>query len=48
MAKMINTVFFCTECGYETSKWLGQCPGCKTWNSFVEEPKEKGVNYMNK
>ena len=43
MAKMINTVFFCTECGYETSKWLGQCPGCKTWNSFVEEPKEKGV-----
>lgn len=43
MVKMINTVFFCTECGYETSKWLGQCPGCKTWNSFVEEPKEKGV-----
>ena len=42
MAKMLNTVFFCTECGYETSKWLGQCPGCKTWNSFVEEPKEKG------
>lgn len=41
MAKISNTVFFCTECGYETSKWMGQCPGCKTWNSFVEEPKEK-------
>lgn len=43
MAKVINAVFFCTECGYETSKWMGQCPGCKTWNSFVEEPKEKGA-----
>ena len=38
MAKGTNTVFFCTECGYESSKWLGQCPGCKAWNSFVEEP----------
>ena len=32
------TVFFCQECGYESAKWLGQCPGCKEWNSFVEEP----------
>lgn len=30
-------VFFCKECGYESAKWLGQCPGCKSWNSFVEE-----------
>ena len=30
-------VFFCKECGYESSKWLGQCPGCRAWNSFVEE-----------
>lgn len=30
-------VFFCQECGYESAKWLGQCPGCKAWNSFVEE-----------
>ena len=38
MAKMKNTtVFFCQECGYESSKWLGQCPGCKKWNTFVEE-----------
>ncbi len=31
------TVFFCQECGYESSKWLGQCPGCRKWNTFVEE-----------
>ncbi|MCR5474325.1 MAG: DNA repair protein RadA, partial [Lachnospiraceae bacterium] len=33
-----STVFFCSECGYESSKWMGQCPGCKAWNTFVEEP----------
>lgn len=37
MAKA-KTVFFCKECGYESSKWLGQCPGCKEWDAFVEEP----------
>lgn len=36
--KKTNTVFYCQECGYESVKWLGQCPGCKAWNSFVEEP----------
>lgn len=36
--KKTNTTFFCQECGYESGKWLGQCPGCKSWNSFVEEP----------
>ncbi len=41
MAKSTNTAFFCTECGYESAKWMGQCPGCKSWNTFVEEPKEK-------
>ena len=40
-------VFFCKECGYESSRWLGQCPGCRAWNSFVEEkvtvkPKSAG------
>lgn len=30
--------FFCKECGYEAGKWLGQCPSCRSWNSFVEEP----------
>lgn len=38
MAKAKNSVFFCKECGYESSKWMGQCPACREWNSFVEEP----------
>ena len=33
-----TSVFFCKECGYETPKWLGQCPSCKNWNTLVEEP----------
>ncbi len=37
MAKKSSTVFVCSECGYESSKWLGRCPGCSAWNSFVEE-----------
>ena len=38
MAKAkITTVFYCQNCGYESSKWMGQCPGCREWNSFVEE-----------
>lgn len=41
------TVFFCSQCGYESSKWMGQCPGCKEWNTMVEETvvsssKDKG------
>lgn len=41
MAKAKATVFFCKECGYESSKWMGQCPACKEWNTFVEEPVAK-------
>ena len=41
MAKAKTNVFFCQECGYESSKWMGQCPGCRAWNSFVEEPVVK-------
>ncbi|MDO4555256.1 MAG: DNA repair protein RadA [Lachnospiraceae bacterium] len=37
MAQKGKTVFFCQECGYESAKWLGQCPGCRKWNTFVEE-----------
>ena len=40
MAKA-KLVFFCKECGYETAKWMGQCPGCKEWNTFVDEPVQK-------
>ncbi len=32
-----KSVFFCKECGYESSKWMGQCPGCRAWNTFAEE-----------
>ncbi len=32
-----TTVFYCQNCGFESAKWMGQCPGCKEWNSFVEE-----------
>ena len=35
------TVYFCQSCGYESSKWMGQCPGCREWNTFVEESLEK-------
>jgi len=37
MAKGAKTVYFCQNCGYESSKWTGQCPACKEWNTFVEE-----------
>lgn len=40
MAKKISSVFYCQECGHESVKWMGQCPGCKAWNTFVEEPKK--------
>ncbi|GAA4873045.1 DNA repair protein RadA [Paenibacillus vulneris] len=36
MAKQ-KTKFCCQECGYESPKWLGKCPGCQAWNTFVEE-----------
>lgn len=44
MAKSKKTVFFCKECGYESSKWLGQCPGCKEVGTFVEEPMGAKTN----
>lgn len=37
MAKVKKNVYFCQNCGHEESKWLGQCPMCKEWNTFVEE-----------
>ena len=39
MAK--KTTFFCKECGYETSGWMGKCPSCGMFNTFVEAPSEK-------
>ena len=37
MAKGKKSIYFCQNCGHEESKWLGQCPMCKEWNTFVEE-----------
>lgn len=37
MPKDKKTIFFCQNCGFESTKWLGQCPACHQWNSFVEE-----------
>ena len=41
MAKKNSTIFVCSECGYESSKWLGKCPSCNSWNTFYEE---KAIN----
>lgn len=41
MAKGKTALYFCQSCGYESSKWMGQCPGCHEWNTFVEELVDK-------
>jgi len=39
-----ETVFFCKNCGYESAKWLGQCPACHEWNSMTEAPgRDRGA-----
>lgn len=40
MAKA-RSLFFCGDCGHESAKWLGHCPGCGSWNSFIEERIER-------
>src|SRR5689334_23926094 len=37
----VKTAFFCQNCGYESVKWVGQCPSCGQWNTFVEELIQK-------
>ncbi|MDQ6812987.1 MAG: DNA repair protein RadA [Bacteroidota bacterium] len=39
----VKTAYFCSNCGYESTKWLGKCPSCNSWNTFVEEVITKGV-----
>ncbi len=39
--KGIKTVYICSECEYESAKWLGKCPRCGAWNTFVEDVVEK-------
>ena len=48
MAKKATTVFVCNECGYESSKWLGKCPACGEWNSFLEEKAFTGSGSSSK
>jgi DNA repair protein RadA/Sms len=43
-----KSAFFCSNCGYESAKWLGKCPSCNTWNSFVEEIIVKGTDKKEK
>lgn len=38
----IKTAFFCSNCGYESAKWIGKCPACSQWNTFTEEILDKG------
>lgn len=40
----VKTGFFCQNCGHESAKWLGKCPGCQQWNTFVEELVNKEIN----
>ena len=40
----VKSAFFCQNCGYESTKWLGKCPGCQQWNTFVEELIQKDLN----
>ncbi|MTI23137.1 DNA repair protein RadA [Fulvivirga sp. RKSG066] len=47
MAKT-KTTYFCQNCGYESAKWLGKCPSCNEWNSFVEELTQKSSAAENK
>ncbi len=44
MAKGKKSIFFCQNCGHEEAKWLGQCPACKEWNTFVEEKVTSGLS----
>lgn len=46
MAK-VKTTFFCQQCGHESAKWLGKCPSCGSWNTFVEELVQKAEGGKN-
>ena len=47
MAKAKGSVFFCGECGYESTKWLGKCPACGSWNTMLEQKKISPVPSIN-
>ena len=43
----VKTAFFCSSCGYESPKWLGKCPACNLWNTFIEEVIERNQKEKN-
>ncbi len=43
----VKTAFFCSNCGYESAKWLGKCPSCNQWNTFIEEVVERNSKEKN-
>ena len=47
MAKKKKTVYVCQACGYESSGWMGRCPSCNAWNSFVEEQIQEPAKASN-
>jgi len=47
MAKAKGSIFFCGECGYESTKWLGKCPACGSWNTMLEQKKISSVPSIN-
>lgn len=42
MAKS-KSIFVCSECGYETARWLGRCPDCGNWNTLIEQAAKPDV-----
>lgn len=44
MKRNARMIFTCQECGYQSAKWMGKCPDCGKWDSFVEEASEKGTS----
>ena len=47
MMSKVKTAFFCSNCGYESAKWLGKCPSCNMWNTFIEEVIERNQKEKN-
>ena len=47
MMSKVKTAFFCSNCGYESAKWLGKCPACNQWNTFIEEVVERSAKEKN-
>ena len=46
----VKTVFYCSNCGAQSSKWIGKCPSCGEWNTYTEEviEREKGTSSWKK